>query len=104
MLHKGGYTTRSAGSGPEALEAVRDYLEIGLVVLDLKMPGMDGWETLRRMGEIRPDLRAILTSGCAGDEQPDISDQRIVGFLPKPYVIETLLQLVRQGLEGGPTA
>jgi two-component system, cell cycle sensor histidine kinase and response regulator CckA len=101
MLHKAGYKTRAAGSGAEALDLARDHPEIGLVVLDLKMPGMDGWETLRRLAEIRPNLRAILTSGCAGDEQPDRDDPRVVGFLPKPYVIETLLQLVRQGFERG---
>jgi PAS domain S-box-containing protein len=101
MLHKGGYATRSAGSGSEALDAVREHPKIGLVVLDLKMPGMDGWETLRRLAEIRQELPAILTSGCAGDERPDEHDSRVVGFLPKPYVLETLLQLVRQGFERG---
>jgi PAS domain S-box-containing protein len=99
MLHNAGYATQSAASGVEALDVIREHPAIALVVLDLVMPGMDGWETLRCIGEIRPSLKAILTSGCPADEQPQFQDPRIVGFLPKPYVMETLLQLVRKGTD-----
>jgi two-component system, cell cycle sensor histidine kinase and response regulator CckA len=98
MLRKAGLAAREAGSGPDALALVRDNPAIGVVVLDLRMPGMDGWETFRLLGAIRPDVRAILTSGCAGDDPPVSDDPRLIGFLPKPYVFEDLLRLVQQGL------
>ena len=75
---------------------------IGVVVLDLKMPEMDGLETLRRLAEIRPDLRIILTSGCAPAEHGVAADPRLVGFLPKPFVLETLLKMVAEGLARKP--
>jgi two-component system, cell cycle sensor histidine kinase and response regulator CckA len=96
MLRNAGFQTRAAAAGADAVAAVREHPAIGLVLLDLKMPGMDGWETLRQLGEIRPDLGAILTSGCA-DDLPPGDDPRVVGFLPKPYVFESLVRLVHKG-------
>jgi two-component system invasion response regulator UvrY len=51
----------SASSGEEALEAVRD-LEPEFVLLDVRMPGMDGIETARRICESHPDVVVVLIS------------------------------------------
>ena len=50
-----------AGSGEEALEAVRD-LKPEFVLLDVRMPGIDGIETARRIGEQHPDVVVVLIS------------------------------------------
>jgi CheY-like chemotaxis protein len=97
MLQKAGYASRTAGTGAEALTVVREHPSIVLAVIDLRMPGMDGMTTLRQLGEIRPDLKAILTSGCSSDELPQHDDPRLIGFLPKPYVFDQLLKMVQQG-------
>ncbi len=97
MLHNAGFRCRAVSSGEAALALVRDHPEIHVVILDLKMPVMNGRETLGRLLEIRPQLKAILTSGCSVDQLPDRNDPRLVGFLPKPYAFEQLVMLVRQG-------
>ncbi len=56
-----GAETDSALNGEEAL-AKLEKKEFGLILLDLRMPGMDGMEVLRRVREIRPDIRVIIIS------------------------------------------
>jgi CheY-like chemotaxis protein len=51
--------TDTAANGEEALAKLKEK-EFCLILLDLKMPGMDGMEVLRRLREIRPDIRILL--------------------------------------------
>ena len=57
-----------AASGPEALELAAD-LRPDLVLVDVRMPGMDGIETARRLGEVDPDAVVVLISL---EEVPDL--------------------------------
>ncbi|MEJ2748128.1 MAG: response regulator [Anaerolineae bacterium] len=73
--------------------------EIGLVLLDLIMPGMDGHETLQALHEINPDVAVVLSSGY--DEaviSQKIDKRRLVGFLKKPYNLKVLIETVTQHL------
>ena len=54
-----GHRLDEAGSGEEALVKL-EIGEFGIMLLDLKMPGMDGMELLRRLQDIRPDVRIII--------------------------------------------
>jgi PAS domain S-box-containing protein len=87
MLTRLGFTVIAAKDGAEAVEIFRDRRdEVCLVLSDLTMPRMNGWETLAALRRMRPDIPVILTSGydeahaMAGDhaEQPQV-------FLHKPY-------------------
>jgi two-component system cell cycle sensor histidine kinase/response regulator CckA len=98
LLAKAGFATRCASNGPEAIGQVREHPEIELVVLDLRMPGMDGWEALAAIRAVRPRMQAILSSGFADADLMKHGDARVVGFLPKPYVFADMLRLVQQGL------
>ena len=95
MLAMLGFKTLTAADGHEA---VRIYAEcrapIDLVILDLTMPGMDGVETLRRLREIDPDVRAVISSGYTEEEIGSrFANNRIEGFIQKPYD-QTQLALV----------
>jgi CheY-like chemotaxis protein len=101
LLERLGYNVLGACGGEEAVAIVRSNPDrIALVILDMVMPGMDGVETFRRIREIHPEARILLSSGYStefgGDEIP--LDER-VGFLQKPYGIRDLAVKLREVLE-----
>lgn len=92
MLENIGYTVITAASGPEALKLFEKHaIDIGCVLLDLTMPGMDGWQTLVALRKLRPDIPVVLCSGydpahVMAQAQAEIPQS----FLHKPYRMEEL--------------
>lgn len=93
-----GYEVLAACDGYEAVEIFRAHKdEVVLVLLDLSMPGIDGWETLGRIRALRPDTQVIFASGyeeaqvMQGDhpEQPQ-------AFLHKPYLLSDLKAVIEK--------
>jgi CheY-like chemotaxis protein len=87
-----GYSVVCASDGAEAVEIFRARgAEFSFVILDLSMPGMNGWETLNALRSLRPDIPVILTSGydeaqlSRGEHQ-----EKPQAFLAKPYGSEDL--------------
>jgi CheY-like chemotaxis protein len=68
LLELDAYHTEVANNGEEALQWLREGYDPAVVLLDMQMPGMDGLQTLRRLREIRPDLRVIM---CTGVDDPE---------------------------------
>jgi PAS domain S-box-containing protein len=88
MLKRMAYEVIAACDGHEAVEMFRARKdEINLVLLDLSMPGMDGWETLAQLRSLRPDIPVVLASGYdeAHVMQGDHPHLPHV-FLHKPYL------------------
>ncbi len=63
-LEKDGYSIETAQDGPTALAALKE-MERSIVLCDLKMPGMDGLEVLRRAKEMQPDLAVVVMTAFA---------------------------------------
>ena len=88
--------TLTALDGPTGLNIYRQRMnEIGLILLDLSMPGMDGAETFQALLQIDPQAPVILSSGY--DERDvfrQFDEQGALGFLQKPYNLTTLLETV----------
>ena len=59
VLQKAGYTTFQAANGPQALEIAKEH-ELDLVLLDMKIPGMDGIEILKRLKEYDKSISVII--------------------------------------------
>jgi DNA-binding response OmpR family regulator len=99
-LERAGRKVLSADSGESAVEIFqRSSLRIGLVLLDWKMPVMDGSETLSRLRAIRPEVKVIVSSGFAQTEAEDrFRDSNITGYLQKPYKMSELTALVDKSL------
>ena len=105
MLEKLGYTVALAKNGAAALElfklARQTEKPFDAVILDSMVPGgMGGLETLTKLREIDPQVKAIISSGYADD--PVMSDFAKYGFcgkLPKPYRITKLSEMINKILK-----
>ncbi len=101
-LRREGYEFAEAPNGKEALEIMRAQRP-DVVVLDLMMPIVSGWEVLQER-ENDPELRQIPVIIVSATRAPEIAtavDKGICAFLPKPFDIAALSALVRSCL---PTA
>ncbi|MCA9972873.1 MAG: PAS domain S-box protein [Anaerolineales bacterium] len=79
-------------AGLDLYQAHRD--EIALVILDLSMPGLSGEETFRRLRQIDPGVRVLLSSGYSQVEVASRLDEEPTAFIQKPYNATRLLQTV----------
>jgi len=96
VLHgeRGGFTVGAAADGAAALELVGDETEV--VLLDLNMPRMNGFETLERLSERHPGLPAVILSSA--DEASDAVRAMKLGamdYLTKPFDPDELLAVLR---------
>ncbi|MBI5532868.1 MAG: PAS domain S-box protein [Deltaproteobacteria bacterium] len=100
ILETIGYQAATARDGKDAIEQFLAAREAGspfdVVILDLTVPGgMGGLETLARMREIEPEVKAVVSSGYSND--PVMSDFRAHGFagvLIKPYQIADVAKVM----------
>jgi|GEM_PF-6470564 len=88
----------TAGTGEEAIEIYQKQGEqIRLVILDLLMPGLGGWQTYARLREINPKVKVLFTSGYGGTKEieENLGKQ---AYLKKPYRIQELLMAIQKTL------
>ena len=89
-----GFAARVAYDGPEALQAVEQPTDV--IVLDLRMPGMDGFEVLRNVKKSNPQVQVIILTGHGGDaEEQTAYRMGAYNFLRKPMDIDELLSSIR---------
>ena len=100
MLTRLNYRVKTVESGEEALEYLANN-NADLIVLDMRMePGMDGYDTYRRILEIKKRQKAIIFSGFSMTERVKMAQELGAGeFIMKPYLIERLGMTVRNELE-----
>jgi CheY-like chemotaxis protein len=106
-LERSGFGVWLASNGQEAIQLYREHREsIDVVLLDIRMPGLDGPQTLEALREMNPDIRACFMSGYLGDYAPEeLRQHGAACVLPKPFLLADLagvLRLVAQGLPAGP--
>ena len=90
-----GYRVLSAEDGEKAVELVRERGDIDAVLLDMVMPNMDGRATYLALRDMRPDLRVVLTTGFALNEEAQrILDLGVREFIAKPFSVELLSQVM----------
>jgi len=96
-LKEEGYEVYLAANGREALEIV-DKIPLDLVILDIKMPEMDGIEALRQIKERRPDL-PVLLSTAYGEYRQDFATWASDEYLVKSSDLEDLKSVVQRYLK-----
>ncbi|MCB2186418.1 MAG: response regulator [Deltaproteobacteria bacterium] len=96
-----GHPVDTAVNGHDALEKLADP-DVGLMLLDLHMPDLDGLEVLRRASQSRPDVRVIIITAY-GTVEGAVEAMRLgaVDFLPKPFSSQEVRELVRRVLDRG---
>lgn len=99
-----GYKVLTATSGEEALEIIkREAMGIGIVIMDLMMPGMGGEKCLAEILKIYPAMKVMIASGyTASVKTEDILKTGAVAFIQKPYYIEDMSRKIREILDGTP--
>ncbi len=100
-LSRRGIEVLCAGSGEEALKVAESDVSFDAVVLDVKMPGLDGIETLRRLKKIRPELPVLLLTGHASLEAAMAGVEiGAVDYLMKPVPLNDLIIRVQEVARG----
>ncbi len=84
VLEDAGYDVLGAGGGIEALSLLEDHPEIGLLLIDVVMPGIDGIMLADMAKTRRPDVRVVYASGC-NDVARSLPGIIHGAMLAKPY-------------------
>jgi CheY-like chemotaxis protein len=92
-----GFGVRTANSGEEAL-ALLEKSPVDLVLLDLRMPGMDGLETAQKIKSRWPALPIVLCTVCAEKRFERFIGNEIKAYLPKPFTFHQLKETVSGAL------
>jgi len=95
-LELAGYTVREAANGELALAAIEDQAP-DLVLLDVVMPGIDGWQLLRQLEERHGSIPVIMFSGKLDDAaRVAAARQGASGFVGKPFDPDELVARAKQ--------
>ncbi|KFN45700.1 response regulator, partial [Arenimonas composti] len=101
VLERHGMGVLTAGTGQEAIEKVAADPGIDAVLMDIMMPGMDGYDTIRAIRE-RPDSRALpiiaLTAKAMKGDREKCLEAGASDYVAKPVVTDQLLGVLRQWL------
>jgi DNA-binding NtrC family response regulator len=101
-LSKRGINIFTAVSGPEALGQLATGKEVDIVILDVKMPGMDGLETLTEIKRQFPGIDVIILTGHSTIDTA-IKGMRLgaFDFLTKPCELEELIEKIQDAMKTG---
>jgi CheY-like chemotaxis protein len=95
LLTLEGFRASTVANGREALEYLNQGDKPDVILLDLMMPIMDGWE-FRRQQQADATLSTVPVIVLSALDQPRAADVSAVAFLKKPLDFDRLLELVRQ--------
>ncbi|MCM3567174.1 response regulator [Neobacillus mesonae] len=96
VFQKEGYKTFQAANGVQALDIVTKHSP-DLVLLDMKIPGMDGIEILKRMKVIDPDIRVIIMTAYGElDMIQEAKDLGAITHFAKPFDIDDIRAAVKK--------
>jgi len=99
MLNKEGYEVTSTTSGEQALELLDNNL-YSMVLTDVKMPGVDGFEVLRKTKEVSPDTVVIMITAYGSPEGAVTAiKEGAYDYITKPFRVEEVKLTIKKSLE-----
>lgn len=103
VMSKRNYKLIRAINGIEAVDICSKNNDIRLVLMDIKMPVMNGYEALKRIRQIKPHLNVIAqTSYALPEDRLLIDEAGFNGYITKPIVMEDLFQLIDSCFDNQP--
>lgn len=98
MLRRAGYTVIEAALPEQALEIVKRTSTIQLLLTDIVMPGMTGWNLAKAALAWSPGLKVVYMSGYTDHAAIEAGEAAAVTMLRKPFTMDVLLNAVREAL------
>lgn len=97
ILREEGHDVSTAGTGEEAIALCSRDGGFDTVLLDVRMPGIDGVEAFRRIRRHQPGLRVIMMSAYTVTDLKRLAlEEGAIAFLPKPLDVPLVLRLIRE--------
>lgn len=101
ILQHAGYSILQAHSGEECLRLLHEGFR-GLLLMDVTMPGLDGWDTIRTMANenlLEGNLICMLTAMREPGVKAQGLEEHVIDYLPKPFAVQTLLKVVENSTQ-----
>lgn len=97
-LTEDGYDVECVDSGEEALEKIKDE-QFGAIVLDLRLPGMDGLQVFEQAKELKSEAKGIIITAYPSKETQDKAKRLgLLDYLVKPFKLEELEKIIKGAL------
>jgi DNA-binding NtrC family response regulator len=97
-LIEDGYDVDVAENGEEALKKIKKE-EFGVIVLDLKLPGIDGLQVFEQAKELKPATKGVIITAYPSKETRERAKRLgLMDYLAKPFKVEDLEKLITQAL------
>ncbi len=100
MLEQGGHEVVAEAADGEEAVARFEEAKPDVAILDVNMPGIDGFAAAARIRELDPDARVIVASVHATGDRDDRAAEVGVRFLRKPFDLPVLLAVIDEALAG----
>ena len=94
IFRRRGYEVAMAEDGYQAIEEVKKS-DIDVILIDIRMPGMDGVETFIKIKEIQPNIAVFMMTAFAVDERiKKAVEEGARGIVYKPFDVEQILSMI----------
>lgn len=97
-LRRAGLTVIEAADGIAGLEVLQSDRAIDVLLTDVKMPGLNGYQLAEAALSLRPAMRVILMTGYTDEAMPDAIREAAIPIIRKPFNFATLATSVREGV------
>lgn len=98
-LQDAGFSVVEASDGNTGVQALQSDLRIDVLLSDIKLPDIDGYQVAEAARTLRPGMKVILMTGYAPSPLPPALQSVVYRVLQKPFSLETLPGMVTAALE-----
>jgi CheY-like chemotaxis protein len=103
-LRDAGFEVLEARDGQEALDLLKSEAKVDLLISDIKMPRMNGYQLVEAGTSLRPQLKVLLMTGYAQDPIPENMARAGIRVLYKPFNVDELPVWAERALKGSSSA